>query len=289
MTKRFGDRRDAIKVRNVDGLHKIMVCLKSLRCDSDVYINEKVDVTELVKYVKEKKKSDPEFTFFHAFCGAISKMFYERPLLNRFVLNRKFYDHREISIGFVAKVAFEDDSKENVNVVTISPDDDINKIKERFSSKVQTVRSNTNNSSDYVVNLFGKMPQWLVNIAVWFLRKLDNYDLLPRSITDDSIYHSSVIVTNLGSIKCGAIYHNLTDFGTSSSLIAIGQIKKEMVVTAEGKTEIRDMVDIGVTCDERIADGFYFAKSILLFKHIIENPEILEKPIKEKMDYESKL
>lgn len=287
MSKKIGDRRDAIKVRNVDGVHKIMVCLKPLRCDSDVYINEKIDVTDLVRFIKEKKKNDSTYTFFHAFSMALGKLVYNRPLLNRYVINRKFYDRRNISIGFVAKVAFEDHAKENLSVVTLDNKDTIENVKNKFLEKVNSVRGDKDNSTDATATLIGKLPQWLVNIVVWVLKKFDNFDILPHSITDDSIYHCSILVSNLGSIKCGAIYHNLTDFGTNSILVTIGEIRKETIVNDKGKSEIRDICEFGVTCDERIADGFYFAKSILLFKHIISNPKLLDEPLEEKIEYET--
>ena len=49
----------------------------------------------------------------------------------------------------------------------------------------------------------------------------------------------------------------------------------------DGHKEIRDVVDFGATLDERIADGFYFAKSLRLLKHVFENPELLDKPLGE--------
>jgi len=284
---KIGDRRDAVKVRDVDGVHKIMVCLKPLRCDSDVYINENIDVTNLVEYIKEKKKKESDYTYFYAFCTALGKLVYNRPLLNRYVLKRRFYDRKKVNLGFVAKVSFEDNSKENLSNIIFNDNDTIKEVKEKLKEKVETVRSDTDNSTDGTVTTIGKLPQFIVNIVVWFLKKLDNMDLLPHSITDDDIYHSTVLVSNLGSIKCGAIYHNLTDFGTNSILVTIGQIKEESV-TIEGKTKIRSMCEFGVTCDERIADGFYFAKSILLFKYIINNPHLLDEPMKEKVDYDFK-
>lgn len=41
------------------------------------------------------------------------------------------------------------------------------------------------------------------------------------------------------------------------------------------------MIDIGATLDERIADGFYFARSLKLLHHIFENPEMLDKAVGE--------
>ena len=89
------------------------------------------------------------------------------------------------------------------------------------------------------------------------------------------IYYQSALLSNLGSINCDSIYHHLTDFGTNEALITFGRIKDEPKVI-DGKVEIRKMLDIGITIDERIADGFYFAKSLKLLEYIFENPKTLE-------------
>jgi hypothetical protein len=45
-------------------------------------------------------------------------------------------------------------------------------------------------------------------------------------------------------------------------------------------------VNIGVTLDERIADGFYFARSLKLIKHLFKNPQLLDKTLGEEIDFE---
>ena len=59
----------------------------------------------------------------------------------------------------------------------------------------------------------------------------------------------------------------------------------------DGSKQIRDVVDIGATLDERIADGFYFARSLKLVKYIFSHPELLDKPLNEpsNFDYNTKL
>ena len=68
-----------------------------------------------------------------------------------------------------------------------------------------------------------------VNILHQFYIFLHNYHHLHMRIIfhEDNLYYSSMILSNLGSIKCGAIHHNLTNFGTCSSLATIGEIKEE--------------------------------------------------------------
>ena len=84
-------------------------------------------------------------------------------------------------------------------------------------------------------------------------------------------------MSNIGSIGSKeAIYHNITDFGTNSILVTMGKIYKKEIINEDGKKEIRDFCNFGITLDERIADGFYMIKSIQLLEYILDNPKLLE-------------
>ena len=91
--KKLRDRRDGTLVRDNDPMHVIMPHLMKSRCESDVYINQKMDVTELVKYYESKKKEDESLTYFHLFVTMIAKVLYNRPYLNRFVINKRMYQN----------------------------------------------------------------------------------------------------------------------------------------------------------------------------------------------------
>ena len=78
MKKRFGDRRDGYKVRDAGAFQKFLLRIKPLRCDADVFINQKIDVTNLVKYMEKKKKENPDerFTYFHLSYHNLLENFY---------------------------------------------------------------------------------------------------------------------------------------------------------------------------------------------------------------------
>ena len=93
-----------MRVTNLDAVHKIMPHLMENRCNAEVYSYETIDVTDLLKYLdKLNKNSEQKITLFHAVVTAIAKTIYNRPLLNRFVAGKRFYDRNYISISFVAK------------------------------------------------------------------------------------------------------------------------------------------------------------------------------------------
>ena len=288
MSKRkFGDRKDAKRIRNINGMEQILMELKPKRCDSDVYINQKIDVTNLAKYIEEKKEEGNKISYFHAFVTAIGKTFYNRPKLNRFVANRRLYEHNDIVISFVAKVSFDDKSEELMLMVPIKENDNLFTISKKISSKVERTRKDSKpnkKGANSAIDVIGKLPNIIRVPLVGMFKWCDKRGLLPASLVEDNLYYSSLIVSNLGSIKCGAIYHNITDFGTCSGLATMGEIKDTEIINEKGKKEIRKICEFGINLDERIADGYYMAKSIKLLQHILDNPKMLEEDASIKID-----
>lgn len=280
-------RRDAYRVDDVNGMTQIMIDIKPRRCDSDVYIDQEIDVTNLVSYIKKKKEEDSSITYFHAFVTAMAMTIYNRRKLNRFIANRHVWEHKEIVISFVAKVEFDDNAEEMMIMVPISDNDNINTISEKIKNKVSGVRSKSEakKGANSAIDVLGKLPNIIRIPVVGFLKWMDDKGMLPASLIQDNLYYSSMIVSNLGSIKCGAIYHNITNFGTCSSLATIGEIKAKEVLNKNNKKEIRQICNFGINLDERIADGYYFAKSIQLFQEIMFHPELLENNVSEKLEF----
>ena len=52
---------------------------------------------------------------------------------------------------------------------------------------------------------------------------------------------------------------------------------------AQGNEQVRPVLELGLTLDERIADGYYYAKTVKLVKHFLQNPELLERPAHEEV------
>ncbi len=278
------NRKDGTKIKT-KGMFAVMTYVMPKRCDSDVYINTKVDVTNLVEYY-EKLKSNKEtnhITFFHLFAMASGKLFYNKERLNNFIINKNMYKRNCVSIGFVAKKEFKESSEELWSQIKIDKDDNIFSLSKKISGQVKNVRNEKENNVDKLIDNIGKLPKffrWLIFKGLIFA---DNHDLLPSDLTNNSIYHSSLLMSDIGSIGCdGAIYHHLTDFGTNGILMTIGRIKEEPIVI-DGKVEIRKMCEFGFNLDERIADGFYFIKCLDLLNYILNNPKTLEEPANTKI------
>lgn len=282
-------RRDGTKVENLDSAHKIMPYLMKNRCDAEVYSVERIDVTKLLKYLdKLNKDREQKITLFHAVITAMAKTIHNRPLLNRFVAGRKFYDRHCISFGFVAKNKLEDNSEERLIILKTKYDMNLEKLSNKILTKVNETRKNNTNDMNDTLGLVTRFPRCITSLIMTAFRILDFYGLVPKSISDSDPNYSSVLISNLGSIKADCCYHHLNNYGTNSIVSTIGVIKEEKIINENGKSTTKKYVDISFTLDERIADGFYFSKSIKLFKYILENPTLLDDEISTKVETKEK-
>ena len=248
------DRRDGYKVKDIHGMQNILIDFKPNRCDSAVYMNAKIDMTNFVKFINKKKKDIEGLTFYHGIVDVMAKTLYSRPYLNRFIANRTMYMHKEVSLAQTIKVEFADKAAESLIVLKIDENDTLKDISLKTKEKVDKIRKSKESGKDGAndaADKVGKLPKFLRVPVVGILKFLDRHDWLPKGLIEDNLYYSSAILSNIGSFKVGAIYHNLTNFGTASSLITFGEIKEE-----NGKW----FMEMGATIDERIADGFIFVK-----------------------------
>lgn len=289
--KRWGDRKDARLVRDGHGLQTIMALLMPNRCDNEVYLSETIDATELVKYLEKKNAGNPEYktTIFHCVITGLARMIRERPIMNRFVQGGRIYQRDEISLSFVAKKRFTDGADEALMVLVPKDTDTVNEVSKKIIGDVKESRKTegvTKGSIDELMSSLAKLPRLLLMFIVWLVTVLDYWGINTGFITEGDPNYTTVLVSNLGSIKCPSVYHHLNNYGTNSIMVTIGTLHKEEILMEDGHKEIRDVIDIGATLDERIGDGFYFAKSLKLIKHIFAHPELLETPLNQPSEFD---
>lgn len=287
--RKWGDRRDGVRVRDLNGLGVLLPHLFPRRTESEVYLHQEIDVTELLKFIDAKNGPDAEYktTIFHAFVAMVARVINERHYLNRFVQGRRVYERDEISISFVAKKRFTDHSEEALMQYIAKGSDNLHDISLAILGDVHEMReADSALGIDDTINKIVKLPRIMLMFVMKVARWLDFWGKVPKALTDGDSNYATVLISNLGSIKCPAVYHHLNNYGTTSVLMTIGAKHTMPAVMNDGSVKLREFIDIGVTLDERIADGFYFAKSLKLIQHICSHPEILDMPLEEDSGYE---
>ena len=287
--RRFGDRRDATLLRDTDALHFIMGIIYPNRADNEAYIAERVNLEPIKAYLAKKNVEGIPFkyTFFHVILTALVKTVTLRPKLNRFYANENYYQRNKVTAGFVIKKEFSDGSEEAMALLEAKPDATIDTIHEEIRRQVQATRNEQKmNTTDNSMDILNKLPRFLSKAAIRFIRWLDRHGWCPDFLIGDDPNYSSVFLSNLGSIRLRSGYHHLTNWGTSSLFCIIGEKKWTPLYDQNGLVEMRETVDLGLTVDERIADGYYYSKSIRLFKYLLEHPELLEQPLNTEVEYD---
>ena len=286
--KRRGDRRDGRLLRELDSLHFITGILYPNRCDNEAYISLRVDLTAMNEYLARLNAEEKEFpyTMFHIVVAALIKTITLRPKLNRFIVNSNFYQRNEVSAAFVVKKQFSDKGAEALAFLHGKDDFTLRDVHEYIRSQVTECRSDKVDSSTESMDILNKLPRWVGKTAVKFIMFLDKHGWVPQDMIATDPYYSSVVLSNLGSIKLKCGYHHLTNWGTCSLFCIIGEKAVRPVFDAQGNASMRETLDLGLTIDERLADGYYYSKSVRLLKYLLEHPQELEKAMKEEVQYE---
>lgn len=285
--KRIGDRRDGVLLRDIDAMHIIMPMIYPGRCDNEAFISERIDLTNVDAYLEKRNAEKPEFKFtlFHLIVAAILKVIVLRPKLNRFIANKNMYQRKNLSASFVIKKQFNDTSEEGLAFVYANEDSTIDSVREDLYKQISYVKKGGSDASSDAMDVLKKLPRPILKLVMAILRWCDRHGIVPKSLIATDPYYASVILSNLGSIKLKSGYHHLTNWGTTSLFVIVGEMKKRPFTDDDGNVEYRNSVELGLTIDERLADGYYYSKSVRLLKYILEHPECLEKPFNEPVDY----
>ena len=287
--RRWGDRRDGRRVK-APGLQTMMSYILPKRTECEVYLSDKIDATAVMAFLEKRNAEHPEYktTIFHAAVTGMARMVMERPLLNRFIQGYRMYERNEISISFTVKRRFTDGSDESLMTLKPTADDTMDTISRRIVGDLIETRKSEHSTDgfDKTVDKFGALPRFILMPICRIVRWLDFWGKNPSFLTVGDPNYATILTANLGSIKCPSVYHHLNNYGTTSIMITIGTVHKEEVLMPDGTKEIRDVVDVGAILDERIADGFYFARSLNLIRHVFANPELLDIPLGQEIDFE---
>ncbi len=117
----------------------------------------------------------------------------------------------------------------------------------------------------------------LLTVGVAFLKMLDKFGLLPKSVIDFSPFHNSLVISNLISIRTNHIYHHVYEFGTTGIIVTMGNLR-EVPKRKGDEVVFEKCMPLGVVMDERICSGYYFSKAFREMQKYLKNPSLLEIP-----------
>ncbi len=280
--RRFGDRYDGYRIKSNDPMFGVIPHIMRSRLDCQVFFEEQIDISNLREFILEHRKEMPGLSAYHLFVAAVVRTIAQKPRLNRFVSGRKIYARNYIRASLTVKTSRSEDAEEAVVMPEFVPTDTLYEVVERFNEQVKEAKKQDEeakgNETDALVKILNILPGFVLKFVVWTLRNLDAVGWMPKLINRVSPFHSSLYITNVGSIGINSVYHHLYEFGTTSMFMAIGKKETVREIQSDGKVESKTVINTRFTLDERICDGHYYATAIKLFKYYMKNPELLLLP-----------
>ncbi len=265
-------RSDGVLVPGLPAVRRIMPYLMRSKAESVVLHDVVYDLSRTRTWLKAYNHAHADrATLFHLFAYACTRALHLRPDLNRFVAGGRLYRRREVSFAFAAKEEMSDGAAIVTVKIVVPPDDPFPDFVRRMTAAIERGRKGSR-GIDREVSLVMRLPGPVIRLAVWVARTLDAWNLLPGWFTRDDPMFASVFLANLGSAGLSDAFHHLYEYGTTAIFGTIGAAKR-MPFVERGAVVAREGVGVRFTCDERINDGFYGARSLAVARRIVEDPE----------------
>ncbi len=275
----FGKRRDGRRIKGIDPIVQITPYLMPMRCDAQVFLQHRVDLDRMNRYIRKlKSERDEVITHMQLFIAAYVRSVSKNPEVNRFVMNKRFYSRNNLSCAFtILKDPGDYSAGEAVVKLKFDPYDTIFDVRERFNKAVENERkAEPSNASNKLASAVFKVPG-LPSLLVALVKFLDRHDMCPAALIDDLPFYVGAYITNTASIGLHHVNHHIYNFGNVGMFYSLGTPEQVAEADQEG-TEMKRFLPIGIVVDERVCAGAYYAKFFADMKYYLNNPEALEAP-----------
>lgn len=270
-------RKDGRRVTDADPIYSIIPYILKYRYDSMNMIEIDIPMAPMQAYLNEKRKQGYRFSHLGLVLAAYLRTAAEYPLMNRFIVNKRIYQRNEFSVGMV--VLKPGSLDETMSKMYFNMEDDIFAVHKVMDEYVEGNRGKgETNATDDIMKKLLAVPG-LLSFAAGLLKWMDLHGLLPKSLIKASPFHASMTISNLASIRTNHIFHHIYEFGTTSLLVTLGNMREVPVRKGE-QIVFERCLPMGIVMDERIGSGAYFAAVFHRFKQYLANPELLEGPPK---------
>jgi len=273
----FGFRPEGRRVTKMDPIVQITPYLMPMRCDAQVFLDYDIEYEPLMRYIAQKSREGLKITFMEIIMASFVRAVSQVPEVNRFIMNKQFYNRKELTISFTLLMDTADDSiKENAVKIFFDPSDTIFDVSARMKEAVEANRKEETAGFALKLATFLMKVPLLPNLVVGLVKLLDRYGLCPKALLDALPFHTSMYITNNASIGLMHVFHHIYNFGNTSLFFGMGVPKRFNSIDAQGKVTRKCVLPMGITADERVCSGAMYARFFAAMKQCLLHPETLE-------------
>ena len=276
----LGDRSDGYILKNIDPIIKLTPFIMRYRSDAMNMFSSSINITAAEQYIKEKHEQGYEhFGIIHLLIASYVRTVSQIPAINRFISGQRIYARKRIEVAITIKKEMLLESPETCLKMVFDPDATALDVYNEFNSQVEEYRKQQQESDfDKTTKILNYIPRFVLKFAMFVLRVLDYFGILPKFLLKVSPFHASMVITSMGSLGIPPIFHHIYDFGNVPLFISFGKRHKVKETNTKGELVENVYSDICVVTDERICDGFCYASAFKMLQRLMRNPKKLDTP-----------
>ncbi|MDO4982543.1 MAG: hypothetical protein Q4E35_03185 [Eubacteriales bacterium] len=277
--KRYGDRKEGRLIRSLPAFNKFIPFIMPERSDALIYYDESFEVSALDRRLRQLRVAGYKgIGMLHFLIAAYIRGVSMLPGVNRFCVGRRVYARDGIEIVMVVKRSMSVDATETTVKVHFEPTDTILDVYRKMNEKIEEIKTGSASNTEDFAEAFSKMPRFLLRFALWAVKVMDYFGRVPEKWLEASPFHGSMIISDLGSLRIGPVYHHIYNFGTLPVFITFGTKHHKYELNKHGQMLDNKYIDVKFVLDERICDGHYYSQFLQAYRFMFQHPEILEHP-----------
>ena len=257
-------------------LRRLMLLVMRGRNESIIYHTTRWEIGKARAWLRRVNRSRgdrPPATLFHLLVFACARALHAHPGMNRFVAGGRLYQRRGVWISFAAMTQLTDGASLVTVKLQFPAGESFENCVRRLTDAVGAGRAAGERPIDREARLLARLPAPLARLALAAARRLDALNLLPAALIEPDPLYTSVFLANLGSIRIDRTTHHLYEHGTCAVFGVMGAPRRDVVADGHGHPEVREILEVHWSFDERVSDGFYGARALALARRLMQDPE----------------
>lgn len=237
--------------------------------DPSVYSQLEIDVSRIQNQAGEKLTITP-FVI-----KAVAMTLAHFPEINVLIRRGRLYQREEVDV-FVQVFVEEKGSADLSGVKIRNPHQkSLTTIAEELSAQAKKIREGKDPNMQQTKQSLKLLTPRLLKWSLKFLERLSyDWNINPSFLNAPQDPFGGAMVTNVGMFGLKTGWAPLVPFSRTPILLLLGAISDQPVVQ-NGAIVIKPILNIGVTIDHRIIDGYMGGKAAGYLKELLENPEQL--------------
>ncbi len=276
-TRKLGNRSDGTLVDELDPLFTLMPYLLKTRTGSQVFFDFELPLSNIEYIVKKYRAMGVRLSIMDVIVAALVRLYANNPTVHRFVIGKKIYKKNHIEIAMMVKKEMTAAAPEAAIKLTFLPTDTLIDVHNKLQGLIAENKGlSTENDTEVFEKAISFVPVFLRSAIMNTILFLDDHGFLPSKIIALSPFHTSVYISNVGSLGMQPVKHHLYDVGTASMFMTFGAKYKKIVSDKNGGFHEEKYIAMSFTVDERVCDGYNLSRGFKSFQRYLLHPEVLE-------------